>query len=215
MPQASETTCKALGMAVLVSLVASAAYGQGIVRGKLMDKWGNTLANVSVLAEPVSNDKDGRNDRPKETTTDEKGQYVLAGMFATEYLITYRLAGYQGVRFRVRPTSQFGANSTTTHRQDFEMDALPPGGKLRGKQTFEAEGGVPKISFDEDGTFKFEDVEGDGEGTYGVVELTGMLTVRDYDGPDDKYSIMAPFNIGFTNDRFTSFSWGDATLMKK
>ena len=56
-----------------------------------------------------------------------------------------------------------------------------PGGRLRGEQEFEGEGGSPKITFKEDGVFEFEDAEGEeGEGTYGVVELNALLVVRDY-----------------------------------
>ena len=72
---------------------------------------------------------------------------------------------------------------------ELELEAVPLGGVFRGGQEFEAEGGTPNIAFDGDGRFEFEDSEGEGEGTYGIVDQTAVMIVRDYDGPDDKYSI--------------------------
>ncbi len=205
-------TCKVVGMVVLISAVASTAYAQAIIRGKITDKWDNPIPNVRILAESL--DK-RRVDNPVETMTDEKGQYVLAGLFAARYSLTYRAAGYQAIRVEIRPSSSAVGCTTNTNRENFELEALPPGGRLRGNQNFEAEGGIPKVEFDEDGTFEFEDGEGEGEGTYGVVELNGFFVVRDYDGPENKYTIMEEFTVTFANDQFTSFAWGDATLAKK
>ncbi len=43
-----------------------------------------------------------------------------------------------------------------------------------------AAGRTPLFRFKEDGTFEFTDAAG--EGTYGIVEESGVLVVRDYDG---------------------------------
>ncbi len=204
--------CKIVGMVVVISVVASTAFAQAIIRGKITDKWDNPIPNVRILAESL--DK-RRVDNPVETTTDDKGQYVLAGLFAARYSLTYRAAGYQAIRVEIRPSSSAVGCTTSTNRENFELEALPPGGRLRGTQRYEAEAGLPKIEFDEDGTFEFEDAEGEGEGTYGVVELNGFMVVRDYDGPDDKYTVLEEFIVTFANDQFTSFAWGEATLAKK
>lgn len=212
MLQVRSATCAA-GAVVLIVAVASTAFAQAVVRGRITDKWDNPIPQVNVQAEPI--DDGQRVDQPQETTTDDNGQYVLAGLFASQYVITFRAAGYQAIRFRVRPNTSLGANTSSVNRQDFELEALPPGGRLRGSQDFEAEGGIPKFEFDEDGTFEFEDAEGEGEGTYGVVEQFAYLTVRDYDGPDDKYTITEPITITFSSDQFTSFDWNGTTVNKR
>ena len=202
-----------IGVAVLVLALGSTAYAQGLVRGKVTDKWNNPIPNVNVLAESLD---DRRSDPPQETTTGDDGVYVVAGLYGREYAVTFRAAGYQAIRMRIRPSARVSISQTNaTNRQDIELNALPPGGRLRDSQTFEADGGVPKLSFDNDGTFEFEDAEGEGEGTYGIIEQEGHLIVRDYDGDDDKYSITEPIIVTFTSEEFTSFDWGDATLVKK
>ena len=47
------------------------------------------------------------------------------------------------------------------------------------------------------------------------MELEGALTVRDYDGDDDKFSITEPVVVTFANDLFNSLTWGEATLSEK
>ena len=76
-------------------------------------------------------------------------------------------------------------------------------------------GAAPKLKLNEDGTFEFEDAEGEGEGTYGIVDLSAILVVRDYDGPDDKFSVRQPVTITAPNDQFLSLTWGEATLRKQ
>lgn len=200
----------AIGMAVLVLALVSTAYAQAIGRGKITDQWDNPIPNVQIVAVPV--DERG-NARTRDTTTDENGDYVLQ-LTAEDYTVTFLAQGYQGIRVKINPHTRLGCGASI-RQENFELKALPPGGRLRGSQTFEAEGGIPKVSFDDDGTFEFEDAEGEGEGTYGVVEQNAYLVVRDYDGPDDKYTILEPITVPFSSDQFTSFSWGDATLMKK
>ena len=68
---------------------------------------------------------------------------------------------------------------------------------------------MPKIRFREDGTFEFEDAEGEGEGTYGIADLSLVLIIREYDGPDDKFSFSQPVTVTAPNDQFLSLMWGE------
>ncbi len=45
--------------------------------------------------------------------------------------------------------------------------------------------------------------------------LDGALTVRDYDGDDDKFSITEPVVVTFVNELFNALTWGEATLETK
>ena len=54
------------------------------------------------------------------------------------------------------------------------------------------------------GSFEFEDTEGAGEGTYGIVELAAVLIVRDYDGPDDKFTVQTPVVVEFSDALFST-----------
>ena len=47
------------------------------------------------------------------------------------------------------------------------------------------------------------------------MELEGHLTVRDYGGNDDKFSITEPVVVTFPNELYNSMTWGDTTLRKK
>ena len=199
----------AIGIVVFV-LAAAAASAQSIARGKITDNWDNPIPNVRISAVPVD---EKSNAQPKEAMTNDNGEYVLQ-LTAEDYNVTFLGPGYQGIRVKINPHSRIGCGASIV-QENFELKALPPGGRLRGGSDFESEGGMPKFSFDEDGTFEFEDAAGEGEGTYGIIELQGYLVVRDYDGDDDKYSIMEPIIVTFTSDQFRSFDWGDATLMKK
>ncbi len=191
---------------VLVSgtFLVSDARGQGRVQGEVTDKWGNGLGAVQIAVERT----DGGGSYS--AATEDDGEYIILGLQSGTYEITFTLDGYQGVRVAENVRSSAGP------RLDVELEALASGGRLRGEQDFEAEGGSPKIKFKEDGIFEFEDAEGEeGEGTYGVVELSALLVVRDYDGDDDKYSISEPVVVTFANDQFTSLTWESATLRKQ
>ena len=191
---------------VLVSgtFLVSDARGQGRVQGEVTDKWGNGLGAVQIAVERT----DGGGSYS--AATEDDGEYIILGLQSGTYEITFTLDGYQGVRVAENVRSSAGP------RLDVELEALASGGRLRGEQDFEAEGGSPKIKFKEDGIFEFEDAEGEeGEGTYGVVELSALLVVRDYDGDDDKYSISEPVVVTFANDQFTSLTWEGATLRKQ
>ena len=193
-------------VAVLVSsgFLVSDARGQGRVQGEVTDKWGNGLAEVQIAVERT----DGGGSYS--AVTEDDGDYIILGLQSGNYEITFTLDGYQGVLVAENVRSSSGP------RLDVELEALPSGGRLRGEQEFEAEGGSPKIKFKEDGIFEFEDAEGEeGEGTYGVVELSALLVVRDYDGDDDKYSVSDPVVVTFANDLFTSLTWEGSTLRKK
>ena len=63
--------------------------------------------------------------------------------------------------------------------------------------------------------FEFEDANGGGEGTYGIVELSAVMVIRDYDGPGDTYSVNEPVVVMFADDQFTSLTWSDTSLVKK
>ena len=185
-------------------LMTADAFGQARLMGKVTDKWGNGLPGIQVSAAQQNGGG------TQSATTEEDGDYVMVGLTSATWDITFSGVGYQGVRtaVSVRVSSRDPLN--------MQLEALPAGGRLRGAQEFEAEGGLPKFKFNEDGVFEFEDADGEeGEGTYAIVEQNGMLTVREYDGDDDKYSIAEPVVITFTSTAFTSFTWDGATLNKK
>lgn len=185
-------------------LMTADAFGQARLMGKVTDKWGNGLPGIQITAE-----REGGGGS-QETVTEDDGEYSMIGLTSAIWQVTFSGAGYQGVRTNI--------NVRVSARDPFnmELEALPAGGRLRGDQEFEAEGGSPKIKFNENGEFEFEDADGEeGEGTYGIVEQNGMLTVRDYDGDDDKYSIAEPIVVNFTDSAFTSLTWDGVTLNKK
>ena len=72
------------------------------------------------------------------------------------------------------------------------------------------------MKFNEEGIFEFEDADGEeGMGTYGIVEQDALLVVREYDGDDDRYSIVEPVVVSFSSDQFTSFTWDGVELTKQ
>ena len=196
----------ALAAATMVALVANAASVQNRVRGQVTDEWDNPLEGVTVAAER----DDGGGGAPRTATTDSNGRFQFIGLPSARHLFTFTLDGYQGIR------TPAGVGAAYDNRPiDIELEVLPTGGRFRGDSEFEAEGGTPRIKFGGDGRFEFEDADGEGEGTYGIVELSAVLVVRDYNGPDEKYSLKEPVDVTFANDQFTSLTWGDATLTKR
>ena len=188
---------------VAITFGASDARGQGRVSGKVTDKWGNGLAAVQISV--VRTDGGGT----YSGVSEDNGEYFILGLQSGNYEVTFTKDGYQGIRVAENVRS-------SARPLDMELEALPSGGRLRGEQEFEAEGGSPRITFHENGIFEFEDAEGeDGEGTYGIVETSALLVVRDYDGDDDTYSLETPIIVTFSNDQFTSLAWDGATLNKK
>lgn len=184
---------------------AALAEAQGAKRGQVTDEWDNPLEGVTVLAEPA-----GADGAPQSTTTDDGGNFSFIGLGSGDWAFTVLLDGYQGLQqvANVRRTGR-------TRPLSFEMPARPAGGRFRERTEFRAEGGTPRFRFEEDGTFEFEDEEGEGEGTYGIVELTAVLTVRDYDGPDDRFSVRAPVVVEFPSDQFMSMTHAGVQLAKQ
>lgn len=198
------TLAVALVTAVLATLVVHEAFAQLLqARGTVTDEWGNPLEGVQV--EAMQEDGGGNN---QSSITDEDGEFQMVGLASSIYQFTYTLDGYQGIR-------QSREIRTTTRPARVELAALPSGSRLRNETEFDAEGGTPRIKFDDDGTFEFEDAEGEGEGTYGIVELSAVMIVRDYDGPDDKYTITQPVVVTFSSGQFDSLTWNGTTLTKK
>ena len=198
------TLAVALVTAVLATLVVHEAFAQLLqARGRVTDEWGNPLEGVQVEAM-----REGGGGSNRSSITDEDGEFQMIGLTSSSYQFTYTLDGYQGIR-------QSREIRTTTRPARVELEALPTGSRLRNETEFDAEGGTPRIKFDDDGTFDFEDAEGEGEGTYGIVELSAVMIVRDYDGPDDKYTITQPVVVTFSSGQFDSLTWNGTTLTKK
>lgn len=168
--------------------VAASAGAQIRTRGEVTDEWDNPLEGVTVLAERTASGLQ------QTDTTDEDGRFLFVGLASGEWSFTATLDGYQGVR-RVAPIRRMTDNRPV----NFELEAVPAGGAFGERTEFEAEGGTPLFRFEQDGTFEFEDADGEGEGTYAIVEQAGILIVRDYDGPDDKFNIKTPVVVEFGN----------------
>ena len=211
------TALTTLAAATAVLLVATDTFAQAAqARGKVTDEWGNGLEGVQVTAElwglAQRRSDPGGGTVSGSATTDEDGEFQMNFLTSARYDFTFILDGYQGIRtaFNLIPGRE--SNNSPI---EIELETLPSGGRMRNDTEFEAEGGTPKIKLGGDGMFEFEDAEGEGEGTYGIVELNAVMIVRDYDGPDDKYTVREPVVVTFLSDQFNSLSWGDATLMKK
>lgn len=191
-----------MAIGIVLSVAVSAA-AQTVTRGQVTDEWDNGLEGVTVLAEPTDAGA------PQTTTTDEDGRFQFLGLSSARWSITATLNGYQGLR-QVVPIRR--SNSQPV---DFELPWLSTGSVFRERTDFEAEGGIPKFRFEEDHSFEFEDADGEGEGTYGIVDLNAILIVRDYDGPDDKFSVNTPVVVEFANDQFLSLTHDGVQVPKK
>ena len=185
--------------------VSMTADAQGRTRGKVMDEWGNGLPGATVLAEP-----DGGSGAPPTETTADNGEFMFVGLPQGVWNFTVTFDGYQGIRQAAR-VSQLNTNRPI----EVELPVLPSGGLFRERTEFEAEGGTPTFRFEDDGKFEFEDEDGEGEGTYGIVEQNALLVVRDYDGPDDKFSVTTPVIVEFGDAMFTTMTHAGVTLPKK
>ena len=190
-------------LAVLVGFVTADVAAQVRFRGKVTDQWGNGLEGAQVVAE-----REGGGGR-QESTTDDDGNFQVL-LASGEYTFEFLADGYQGVG-----TSLTLSQQGSIRPVEVDLEALPSGGRFRGDTEFEAEEGMPRVTFDGDGLFEFEDTEGAGIGTYGIVELSAVMVVREYDGSDDKYSVNEPVVVTFASDQFLSLIWGDATLVKQ
>ena len=141
---------------LLAMLIATEAFAQ--VSGKVTDEWENELPGVAVT---IEREDGGR--EPIVETTDDDGEFFLR-LDSGRYTFTFVIDGYQPIRTGAA-IRQLSRNSPI----EVELEYLgSAGGRLRGDQDFEAEGGSPKITFKEDGTFEFEDDDGEGEGSYGI-----------------------------------------------
>ena len=158
-----------------------------------------------MLADPA-----GADGTQQTTTTDDGGNFSFIGLGSGDWQFTVLLDGYQGLAqvANVRRTGQ-------TRPLRFEMPATPAGGRFRERTEFRAEGGTPRFRFEDDERFEFEDEDGEGEGTYGIVGLTAVLTVREYDGPDDRFSLQTPVVVEFPSNQFNSATYNGVQLQKR
>ena len=208
---AYRTLTVALVTAVFATLVVHEAFAQQMAqaRGKITDTWGNPLEGVQV--EVKQQDGGGSS---FSAVTDEDGEYLMIGLEPTGYDFTYSLSGYLSAR-QLRELRVPGGLGRRPRRQLVELEVLASGQFLRDATDFEAEGGTPSLTLKPDGMFEFEDAEGEGEGNYSIQDLSAILTVRDYDGPDDKYTITEPVVVTAPTTQFQSLAWGETTLNKR
>ena len=167
--------CLLMTLAAGVPLAA-----QGRFAGKVTDQWGNPLEDALVSAQ-----RDAGGD-PLEVRTDADGEFQFLNL-SGDYTFEFQALGYQGVRTTL--TLRRGSSNRPV---EVDLEVLPSGGRFRGDTEFEAEGGSPTLTFKEDGTFEFEDGDGEGMGTYGIAELSAVLVVREYEGDAGSYTIAEP-----------------------
>ena len=177
------------------------------VRGEVTDEWGNPIEGAQVIGRREGAD-------PRTTNTNDDGRFNLTNLVSGDYVLEFHAAGYT-------PTGVAMYLDQRDARQpqrplEIELVAAPVGSRLRDDAEFESADGRIKLELKGDGKFEFEDADGEeGEGTYGIVELEGRLTVRDYDGDDDKYSLDAPIVITFANNLFRALTWDGVELSRR
>ncbi len=187
------------GVVALSLMLVAPSLAQGRLRGQVTDEYDNPIPGATIVAEGSRS--------ASNSTTDNNGRFVFLGL-SGEITFTVTAPGYVGifttttVRYENRPL-------------DFELPAAVSGQRFRSETTYVSDPPGTTISFGEDRTFEFEDADGEGEGTYGMEGLNGVLVVRRYDGPDDKFSIAEPITIQFADDQLTSFMMGDQKLVKQ
>ena len=197
-----------LMVVLVVGVVAVDAVAQRLptIRGEVTDEWGNALEDVQIVAR-----KEGAD--PREDTTNDKGRYNLVNVPSGEYIIEFRAPGYQPVDLGLAIEQ-----SDALFRQPpikIELAAFPAGSRLRSDTEFGTEDGSITLTLKDDGRFEFEFEDDEGEGTYGILDQEGFLTVRDYDGDDDKFSITEPVVVRFATPQLKVLTWGDATLKEQ
>ena len=198
--------------------VAASAGAQSLTRGQITDEWDNPLEGVTVVADrpgsalrqTTTTDEDGRfqflelalGDTPF-LRRDASPRWSLQGLalVSADWSFTATLDGYEGIR-QVVGIGQLGGDRPL----HFKLPVVATGGRFGASTEFEAEGGTPRFRFEEDGTFEFEDAGGEGEGTYGLVALAAILSVRDYEGPDDTFNITTPVVVEFGDQLMTSLT---------
>ncbi len=189
------------GVAALSLMLVAPSLAQGRLRGQVTDEYDNPISGATIVAESSRS--------ASNSTTDNNGRFLFLGL-SGEKTFTATAPGYVGIR-TMATIRQLGDNRPI----NFELPVAESGGRFGSDTTFVSDPPGTTISFDEDGTFEFEDAEGEGEGTYGIQGTNAELVVRRYDGPDDKFSIAEPITIQFDDDRFTSFMMGDQKLVKQ
>ena len=205
------TLAAALATTVLATLVVQDVSAQTVrFGGTVTDTWGNPLEGVAV--EATRQDGGGST---RSAVTDDDGEFQMIGLQSTTYEFTYRLDGYVGTRQIREIRSQVSLGGARRRPAPIELEARGTGQYLRNEADFAAEGGTPSLTLKPDGTFEFEDAEGEGEGSYSIQEQSAILIVRDYDGPDDKYTISVPVVVTAPTSQFLSFAWGETTLNKQ
>ena len=202
----------ALGVAALVPMVASPAYAQAMVRAKVTDEWKNPIAGVKVTAvastDTVFSEARGDDYEPREFVTDDNGEFFTRDFSqASVWVFTCHAEGYETVSRQEMISRGFDPTDLK-----FVLPVAALGERFRGTRVYEAEGGVPRFSFQEDGVFSFKEADGEGAGTYDIVERTVLLVVRTFDGPDDKYPMAVPIEVRFLSSVFPSFRWGETKL---
>lgn len=75
---------------LLLTLAASAEAQQATVKGKVKEQGGKALAGVAIRAVNAANQKDVR-----ETKSDSKGEFEVAGLGGGDYVFTFELAGFK------------------------------------------------------------------------------------------------------------------------
>ena len=189
------------GVAALSLILVAPSLAQGRVRGEVTDEYDNPIPGATIAADASG--------VASTATTDDNGRFQFLGL-SGEYMFTATAPGYVGVR-TTATIRQLGDNRPI----NFELRVAASGQRFRSETTYVSDPPGTTISFDEDGSFEFEDAEGDGEGTYYMQGTNAELVVRRYDGPDDKFSIAEPITIQFADDQLTSFMMGDQKLVKQ
>ena len=189
------------GVAALSLILVAPSLAQGRVRGQVTDEYDNPIPGATIAAEAPGAESTA--------TTDDNGRFLFLGL-SGEKTFTATAPGYVGIR-TTATIRRLGENRLIS----FELPVAASGGRFRSETTFVSDPPGTTFSFDEDGTFEFEDTEGEGEGTYGFQGTNAELVVRRYDGPDDKFSIAEPITIQFADDQLTSFMMGDQKLVKQ
>ncbi len=202
----------ALLVAALVSMAASPAYAQAMVRGKVMDEWNNPIAGVKVTAvastDTVFSESRGDDYEPREFVTDDNGEFFTRDFSqASRWVFTCHAEGYETVSRQEMISRGFDPTDLK-----YVLPVAAQGERFRGTRVYEAEGGTPRFSFQEDGVFSFKEADGEGAGTYDIVEKTVVLVVRTYDGPDDKHPMAVPIELRFLSSVFPSFTWDETRL---
>jgi hypothetical protein len=198
-----------VGAGVVAGAFVASAEAQTMarVRGEVSDEWGNAIEGAQVIGRREGAD-------PRTTDTNDDGRFNLTNLPSGDYVLEFHADGYT-------PTGVAMYLDQRDARQpqrplEIELVASPPGSRLRDDVEFESADGRLKLELKGDGKFEFEDADGEeGEGTYGIVELEAQLTVRDYDGDDDKYSISQPVVLTFDNNLFRGLTWDGVALSQK